>query len=180
MPAPLSALSRGRVCLALHPFAANFPLGARVAEAEGRLPSDLLTYPTIDDMEKVLRPQAVPEALISLKLRRVLLLQSGTSPHRAEVVVARVESMKDKHRRGRSYERMRAGNHPSLYLIGDKAWHGTNGVEAFVNLLSVTPLAKNAILRCTGQLDDAEMRAVSEKLVTSLELDISGLLARSG
>jgi mRNA-degrading endonuclease toxin of MazEF toxin-antitoxin module len=42
----------------------------------------------------------------------------------------------------------------------------------------VAPVAKKAILRRVGRLTADEMRDVSERVVTSLELDISGLLSR--
>lgn len=70
----LTELRRGRVCLALKPFAVDFPLEARVGEAEQRLPPDLKPFQTIEELEKVLAPRVVPKALVSFKLRRVHLL----------------------------------------------------------------------------------------------------------
>ena len=76
------------------------------------------------------------------------------------------------------YRRLVSGTHPTFYLIGAQADHGTSGKEAYVNAMYVSPVAKKAILRRVGQLTPDEMRDVSERVVASLELDISGLLTR--
>ena len=76
------------------------------------------------------------------------------------------------------YRRLISGTHPTFYLIATEESHGTSGREAYVNAMYVAPVAKRAILRRVGQLTPDEMRDVSERVVTSLELDISGLLSR--
>lgn len=167
---------RGAVCLALYPFLLDFPLEAEINRADAAI-EPLRTFASIDELERHLSPGDVPSARVSLKLRRVLLLQNA-SGGRSEVLVARIDSLKEKHRKSTTYGRLEAGNHPALMLIGRSREHGTNGQEAVVNLLSVTPILRTTILRVTGHLTSDEMRKVSEKLVATLELDISEMLSR--
>ena len=76
------------------------------------------------------------------------------------------------------YRRLVSGTHPIFYLIGGEASHGTSGNKAYVNAMYVSPVAKKAILRRVGQLTADQMRDISERIVTCLELDISGLISR--
>jgi mRNA-degrading endonuclease toxin of MazEF toxin-antitoxin module len=115
----------------------------------------------------------VPEVVTKLKLRRVLLLQSGSNPGRQDVMVARISLVTDGMRGRRGfYERFCVGRHPTMLRLADER-HGLHGQEAYVNLLNVSPIAKNAVLRRVGSLTEHEMREVTDRLITSLELDIS-------
>jgi mRNA-degrading endonuclease toxin of MazEF toxin-antitoxin module len=77
------------------------------------------------------------------------------------------------------YERLAGGRHPTSLLLGAESRHGTSGREAFVNLINVSPVAKNAILRRVGFLTEEEMREVTDRLITSLEIDISHRIGES-
>jgi mRNA-degrading endonuclease toxin of MazEF toxin-antitoxin module len=178
VPAPLEDLERGAVCLALYPFTFGFPLDAVQRSAEDELIAALERYVEIEEIEKTLAPGSAPEVAVKLKLRRVLLLQTGTDPRQHDVVVARITSLTDTMRSRRQfYARLTAGQHPTSLLLGSADHHGTGGKEAFVNLINVSPVAKNAILRRVGFLTQEEMREVADRLITSLELDISHRLA---
>lgn len=180
VPVPPEDLVRGSVCLALYPFTPGFPLEQVVREAGEDLIAQLDRHETIESIASSIRPQDPPtEVVVQAKLRRVLLLQEGTSPSRQDVTVARIGSITDRLRRRRGwYARLQDGVHPAALLIGREARHGTGGTEAYVNLLSVAPIGKQALLRKTGSLTEDEMRLISERLVTALELDISGLVRR--
>ncbi len=179
MPAASSHLTRGSVCLALYPFTPGFPVDALLPSAEAEF-SKLAQYDSIEDFQADIAPGDVPRILVSVKLRRILLLQDGTSESREDVMAARINSVDQAMptKKPGLYRRLVSGTHPIFYLIGGEASHGTSGKAAYVNAMFVSPVAKKAILRRVGQLTPDQMRDVSERIVTCLELDISGLLSR--
>lgn len=180
MTAALEDLERGAVCLALYPFTFGFPLESVQRSAEHELTAALERFEDIEQVEKTIAPGVVPEVVTKLKLRRVLLLQTGTDSRQQDILVARVTSITETMRTRRGfYARLSSGTHPTALLIGREARHGTGGQEAFVNLINVSPVAKNAILRHVGYLSDDEMREVTDRLITSLELDISHRIAQA-
>jgi len=174
VPAPLEDLERGAVCLALYPFTFGFPLEKVSRDAEGALLAAAERHEDIDQIEETIVARDVPEVITKIKLRRVLLLQTGTHPGMHDVMVARITSMSDTMRsRQGFYGRLTAGRHPTALLLGRRTEHGTSGREAYANLINVSPIAKNAILRRVGMLNEDEMRQVTDRLIASLELDIS-------
>jgi hypothetical protein len=179
MPAASSQLTRGSVCLALYPFTAGFPIDALLPSAEAEF-SKLAQYESIEDFQADIAPGDMPRILVSVKLRRILLLQDGTSESRDDVMAARINSIDQEMSKKKPglYRRLLSGTHPTFYLVGAQESHGTSGKAAYVNAMYVAPVAKKAILRRVGRLTADEMRDVSERVVTSLELDISGLLSR--
>ncbi len=180
MPTASAQLTRGAVCLALYPFTPGFPVDALLPSAEAEF-AKLAQYDSIEDFQADIAPGDVPRILVSVKLRRILLLQDGTSEARDDVMAARINSIDQDmpKRKPGVYRRLLSGTHPTFYLVGAQERHGTSAKEAYVNAMYVAPVAKKAILRRVGQLTTDEMRDVSERIVTSLELDISGLLSRS-
>lgn len=170
--APAEVLERGAVCLALYPFALGFPLQEVVDATGEELLARVEQHPDIDSIEKTIEAGAAPKVVTQVKLRRVLLLQTGTNPNRQDIMVARISHVSPALRdRAKWYERLRTGRHPTAYLLD----HRRQGVsqEAYLNVLTVTSISKSAILRRTGSLNEAEMREISERLVTALEIDIS-------
>jgi mRNA-degrading endonuclease toxin of MazEF toxin-antitoxin module len=174
LPADLDELTRGAVCLALYPFTFGFPLEQLQRESEDSLLAEVQTVEDIEQIERTISAGDVPEVVTKVKLRRVLLLQTGTEGRIQDVVVARITSVSETMRsRAGFYRRLSTGTHPTSLLLGARPEHGTNGRESYVNLINVSPIAKTAILRRVGQLSDSEMRQVTDRLLTSLELDIS-------
>jgi hypothetical protein len=181
--APFTDLERGAVCLALYPYTSGFPLDRVIRDSEGSLTAQLDAAASVEDVEAGISPGDPPSEIVAkVKLRRVLLLQSGTSPSRKDIVVARINSVSDKKKNTQPnwYLRLQSGIHVAHYLIGHEEWHGTGGVEAYVDGLSITTIQKATILRTTGLLNDDEMRAVTERLVRTLELDLSSYLQSIG
>ena len=180
MPAAGAELTRGAVCLALYPFTPGFPVEALLPSAEIEF-ARLSRYDSIEEFQADIAPGEVPRIVVSVKLRRILLLQDATSGSRDDVMAARINSIDQDMpaRKPGIYRRLVSGTHPTLYLLGTQERHGTSGKGAYVNTMHLAPVAKKAILRRTGQLSPDEMRDISERIVTSLELDISGLLSRS-
>jgi hypothetical protein len=178
MSCPVSELTRGAVCLALYPYTTGFPVERVVRnETADALIAQLETAKSIEDIAATLHAGAVPELVVSAKLRRVLLLQTGTTAGRQDVTVARINSISDKKRAQKNwYLKLQSGIHVAHQLLSGEAHHGTDGKEAFVDCMSVSTVRKNTILRRAGQLTDDEMRGISEKLMRTMELDLSRYL----
>jgi hypothetical protein len=160
----------------MYPFTPGMPV-ERVIRLAADAAAQLELHDDIESLAAGIVPSAPPtELVVQFKLRRVLLLQSANA-RRPQVTVARVSSITPARRaRAGWYERLVQRRHPAHYLIGDQRRHGTAGMEAFVDLLSVAPIRTEMILRRTGYLTTAEMRDISDRLVKTLELDISHLV----
>lgn len=175
MSCDFSLLERGAVCLALYPYTTGFPLDRVTRDVEDDLVAQLERHDSIESIATQIEPGSKPpEVVATMKLRRVLLLQTGTSPSLQDVLVARIDSVSDK-KRGRAnwYAKLKSNIHTAHYLLGSEEAHGTNGKEAYVDAMNVTRIKKATILRRTGLLTDEEMRDVTERLVRTLELDLS-------
>jgi len=168
------------VCLALYPFVPGLPL-RQVAERVDAAGPVVERHDDLTSLTAAIPPGA-PSAdlVVQFKLRRVLLLQTVRG-RRADVVVARINSVTpDRRERSGWYLRLTEGRHPAHYLIGRLRRHGSAGREAFVDLMNVTTIRTDVIVSRTGYLTADEMRDVSERLVRTLELDISRLVDGGG
>jgi mRNA-degrading endonuclease toxin of MazEF toxin-antitoxin module len=173
LPVALEDLKRGAVCIGLYPFSLGFPLHQVVRDSVDEVEANLEEHPTIEEFEKTIQAEDVPEVAIRLKLRRVLLLQDASHSGRQDVIVAQIRSVKESQRsREAWYNRLLANQIPFLYRLTEQQ----QGVkeEAVVNLTQISTVNRDTLLRWTGQLSEAEMRTISEKLIDTLELDISG------
>ena len=177
MSAPLADLQRGAICLALYPFTPGIPLDVvlREADADGSLNAKIESYDSIEAVARIERR----ELAIEFKIRPVLILQTGTSEQRPDLLVARINSITDDHRakRGNWVLKLENNIHPLMVHVGHESHHGLK-IDSYVNLLSVQPVNKKAILRKVGQLSENEMANVSERLILSLEIDVSAYVAR--
>jgi hypothetical protein len=91
-------------------------------------------------------------------------------------MVARLHPVTEEARRRRGfYDRLAVGQHPAALLIPAHRVQGAGG-ELYVSLLTIAGLPKGDILERRGSLSAEEMRQVSERLVKTLELDISRLI----
>jgi hypothetical protein len=106
----------------------------------------------------------------------LLLLQDARRLGREEVMVARIHVVTEQVRRRRGfYGRLALGQHPAAFLIARDRVEGATE-ELYVSLLTIVPLSTEEIVECKGSLTEEEMRQVSERLVKTLELDVSRLL----
>jgi hypothetical protein len=173
----LAELQRGAICLALYPFTPAFPLEVviRAAEESGDLGARLERYDTIESLAQINRGEVV----VDVKLRPVLVLQSGASNRRDDIQVARINSITDSHRADRQNWVLKLENdiHPLMMMVGHAEEHGLRALS-YVNLLSTQSISKQAILKRLGILNEAEMRGVSERLIRSLEIDVSAYVGR--
>lgn len=177
MSAPLADLRRGAICIALYPFTPEIPLDLvlRQAGSDGDLNAKIESYDSIEAIARITRNELV----VQFKLRPVLVLQSGTSDQLADVLVSRINSITEAHRQRRAswVAKLEHDIHPLMLRVGHEDHHGLN-VESYINLSSVQPVNKTAILRRVGYLTEDEMVAVSERLIRSLEIDVSAYVAQ--
>src|ERR1700736_4280949 len=103
----------------------------------------------------------------------VLLLQDARRLAREEVMVAGIHVVSEQVRRLRGfYGRLVLGQHPAAFLIARDRVEGATE-ELYASLLTIAALPREDIVECKGSLTEEEMRQVSERLVKTLELDIS-------
>lgn len=175
MTCDVSQLERGAICLALYPYTLGFPVEKVLREAEDQLLAKLRDVPAIEQLEATIRAKDPPaELLARFKLRRVLILQDGRASNIQDVVVARINSVTEEKRRSRKgwYSRLEEGTHKTAFLIGRDERHGSAGIEEYVDCTSVMSIQKNTVLRRVGLLDRMEMRAVSERLINALQIEV--------
>ena len=91
-------------------------------------------------------------------------------------MVAGIHVVSEQVRRLRGfYGRLVLGQHPAAFLIARDRVEGATE-ELYASLLTIAALPREDIVECKGSLTEEEMRQVSERLVKTLELDISRLL----
>ena len=106
----------------------------------------------------------------------VVLLQDARRPGREAVMVARIQPVTEEARRRTGfYDRLAVGQHPAALLIPGHRVQGGTG-ELYVSLLTIAAVSKADIIDRRGSLTAEEMRQISERLVKTLELDISHLI----
>ena len=179
MPLDHFEFERGAVCFALFGYTAGFPVEVIERDAQGFV-DKAESVASIDAFAREIRRGDVPEIVSRFKLRPVLVLQSATNPGLQDVTVARINSVAADKKAGKSgwWQRVSADRHITAYLVGDRPDHGL-GSDAVVNLMAIQTISKSNVLRRVGSLDVEEMRAVSERIVRVLELDISELIAKA-
>jgi hypothetical protein len=91
-------------------------------------------------------------------------------------MVARLHAVTEQTRsRTGFYDRLASGRHPAALVVPSHRAQGATG-ELYVSLLTILPVPIEDILERRGSLSEEEMRQVSERLVKTLELDISRLI----
>jgi len=106
----------------------------------------------------------------------VLLLQDARRAGRESVMVARLHAVTEETRsRAVFYGRLAVGRHPAALMVPQRQVKGAVG-ELYVSLLTIVAIPKESILERRGALSEEEMREVSERLVKTLELDVSRLI----
>jgi len=168
MPVPLAELRRGRVVLALFPFASSFPLQTD----DGR------TIATIEDFARA-HGGAAAGVPAEGRIRPVLLLHDRTRGAYGDVLCLRISSVKEPMRESEAWPRVVRQEHPLfLHLPAPTRRYGLRE-ESVIALSSIGAVHKSAIAGQTplGTLDHGEMRIVSERLARLLSLDLGPLVA---
>lgn len=168
MPLPAGDLRRGRIVVALFPFAAAFP--TRLADG---------TAITSIDQYVERRRGAATSLLVEARLRPVLLLHDQTRGPYDDVVCLRINSVKTAMRQGASWARIARHEHPFFFHL--PLDHGRYGLveESVIALPAIGAIHKSAIAgrRAIGELSTQELQVVSERLVRLLSLDLAPLIA---
>jgi hypothetical protein len=106
----------------------------------------------------------------------LVLLQDPGRGGRDQVMAATLHPVTERvRRRAGFYARLAAGQHPAALLVPPDRVRGATD-ELYVGLLTITPLRLADVVDRRGSLTEEDMRQVSERLVRTLELDISRFL----
>jgi mRNA-degrading endonuclease toxin of MazEF toxin-antitoxin module len=172
MPADVAALRRGAIAWGVFPFAAQFPL--RWLDEDG----SVQTLAAVDDYAAQRRGR--PTSVVSeVKLRPVLLLHDGATEQSEDIVVLRINSVRPRHRESASWLRIEAHEHPFFVHLPQAIARYRLPEESIVSLTAVATVHKNALLEVRGGLSRREMRAIDERLIRVLSLELGPYIAQS-
>lgn len=168
MPADARELRRGRICLAVFPFAPEFPLtladGSRVG--------------SVQEWASALKGE--PAAVVSpARLRPVLLLHDRTRPEHDDVTCLRINAVKDSLRADtETWERIERHEHPFFFHLPAYVARYRLRRDSVVAIGSLGSVHRSAVLGVTGgELSSHEMQIVSERLARLIELDLAPKIA---
>jgi hypothetical protein len=168
MPVHPRDLRRGRICLAVFPFAPSFPLQLR----------DGSTVASVDDWARAFRGR--PAKLVAeARLRPVLLLHDRTRPEHGDVLCLRIGSVKPRLKRDtQAWRRIELGAHPFFMLLPSSVPRYRLIEDSLIAVGSLGAVHRSAILAPTGgELNPREMQSVAEKLARLIELDLAPRIA---
>jgi hypothetical protein len=168
MPADPRELRRGRICLALFPFAPAFPLRL----ADGTETPDVETWARA-------RRGATAQLVADARLRPVLLLHDRTRGGHGDVLCLRINTVKAEHRRDADvWARIERGEHPFFFLLRGAVERYRLRADSLVSLASLGAVHRSAVLAPTGgALTPRELQLLSERLARLLELDLAPRVA---
>ncbi len=179
MPIDSKALRRGRICLAVFPFAPSFPLALE----------DGTTLTSVEDWARNLRGRP-GRVVTETRLRPILLLHDRTRPEHGDVVCLRINTVKPAHRAdATTWQKIEEGEHPFFFHLPATIARYQLRADSVIALTSIGAVHRSAILAATGgELSAREMEQVGAKLVRALDIDLAPwiaeqaneLLARAG
>jgi hypothetical protein len=161
-------LRRGRICLAVFPFAPSFPLHLR----------DGTTVASVDDWARTFRGGPA-ELVTEARLRPVLLLHDRTRPEHGDVLCLRIGSVKPGVRGDtQTWRRIERGEHPFFLLLQQSVPRYRLMEDSLIAVGSLGAVHRSAVLAPTGgELDPREMQSVAERLACLIELDLAPRIA---
>jgi hypothetical protein len=161
-------LRRGRICLAVFPFAPAFPLrladGTRLRSVE----------------EWAARSRGRPADLVSeARLRPVLLLHDRTRAEHGDVLCLRINTVKPELKRSAEvWARIERQEHPFFFHLPRSVDRYRLVDDSVIALASLGSVHRSAILAPTGgELGRDEMQTISERLARLIELDLAPRIA---
>lgn len=162
-------LRRGRICLAVFPFATRFPL----------VTVDGVAVENVEAWARTHRGAPV-EIAVSARLRPVLLLHDRTRAEHGDVLCLRVNTVKPELRRDeRAWELIERHEHPFFFHLPKANARYALREDSVVALASLGAVHRSAVLAATGgELSRGEMQVVAERLARLIELDLSARIAR--
>jgi len=168
VPIDAAELRRGRICLALFPFAPSFP---------ATLPDGVVCR-TIEDWARQFRGR--PAGIVSeARLRPVLLLHDRTRAGHGDVLCLRINSVKPENRAiPEVWAKIERHEHPFFFHLSREIGRYQLREDSIIALSSLGSVHRSAILAWTGgELSHHEMQVVSERLARIIELDLSAKIA---
>ncbi len=173
MPADTSELRRGAIAWGVFPFAAQFPM--RWLDDDG----SPQTLETVDDY--VARRRGRPTSVVSeVKIRPVLLLHDGATEQNEDIVVLRVNSVRQRHRESASWPRIEAHEHSFFLHLPKSIARYRLPEESIVSLTALSTVNKNALIKVRGSLNREEMRKIDERLIRARSQSCSYASSASG
>lgn len=165
---------RGAIVWAIAPYVPEAPF--RIWHGPEQSPSRIPDAATYARQARKQGLDAEQTFLVEGKLRPVVLLQDrprGVLPEIVSLRMVRIEQLEPAQR-----ESIRHHDEPSLFhLPVDRARYGLTK-EMAVDLNALVRIHRTAFLpRAVGRLDDAEMRALGERLAEHLDIDVEPLVA---
>jgi mRNA-degrading endonuclease toxin of MazEF toxin-antitoxin module len=168
VPADPRELRRGRICLAVFPFAPSFPI---------RLDNGT-TVASVEQWAREFRGRPA-QAISEARLRPVLVLHDRTRPEHGNVLCLRINTVKPELRTdAQTWRRIERREHPFFVLLPKSVARYRLPADSLIAVGSLGSVHRSAILAPTGgELSPAEMQAVSERLARLIELDLSPRIA---
>lgn len=168
MPADPRELRRGRICLAVFPFAPSFP----ATLADGAI------VDSVDDWAGRFGGRTA-SVVAEARLRPVLLLHDRTRPEHGDVLCLRINTVKPSLRASAdTWRRVEAQEHPFFFHLPASVARYRLRADSVIAIGSLGAVHRSAVLAPTGgELDAAEMQAVSERLARVIELDLAPRIA---
>jgi len=168
VPVDPRELRRGRICLAVFPFAPSFP--ARLGDGT--------TLACVDDWARRFKGKAA-ELVSEARLRPILLLHDRTRAGHGDVICLRINSVKPELvRDAQVWAKIEQHEHPFFFHLPKAIARYRLLEDSVIALASVGAMHKSAILGPTGgALSPHEMQVVSERLARLIELDLSPKVA---
>jgi hypothetical protein len=168
VPAHPRELRRGRICLAVFPFAPSFPLALR----------DGTTIASVDAWARTFRGRPA-ELVAEARLRPVLILHDRTRPEHGDVLCLRIGSVKSHVKRDtQTWRQIERGEHPFFMLLSKSVPRYRLIEDSLIAFGSLGAVHRSAVLAPTGgELAPGEMQAVSERLARVIELDLAPRIA---
>lgn len=168
MPVEVGELRRGRICLAVFPFAPKFP----VTLADGR------RVQSVDEWLRLFKGRPTP-VLAEARLRPVLLLHDRTRPEHGDVTCLRINGVKPGLRaQAETWARIERHEHPFFFHLPASVARYKLREDSVVAIGSLGSIHRSAILAVTGGgLSVHEMQIVSERLARLIELDLAPKIA---
>lgn len=168
MPLDPRELRRGRICLAVFPFAPEFPLtladGSRVD--------------SVEEWASVFK--GTPASVASrARLRPVVLLHDRTRPEHDDVTCLRINAVKATLRAdAETWGRIERHEHPFFFHLPASVARYRLRRDSVVAIGSLGSVHRSAILGATGgELSQHELQVVSERLARLIELDLAPKIA---
>lgn len=168
MPIRPDELRRGRICLAVFPFAPAFPLvladGTRIS--------------SVDSWARTHKGQPV-QVVAEARLRPILLLHDRTRAEHEDVVCLRINTVKRTQRSaGRTWQRIERHEHPFFFHLPTRVKRYHLREESVIAITSIGAVHRSAILAATGgELSRLEMERIGERLVGALDIDLAPWIA---